>query len=259
MAEKNTMKTREIGEYIIAAMGDCWLEKEYSNNGIQVEASEEADCVAFAVDACQETIDKAIALGAQMLVVHHGISWGNGFARIDGVIASRIGAMFKGGLTLFGCHLPLDGHPVLGNNAVIAKRLGFEVTSQFCQCHGMNIGAVCALPKPIQFAELLSLATERISSNTAGYDFSKDGMISSIGIISGSGDSGIDDCARLGIDCLLTGEFNHAEFHNAKESRVSMLQCGHYDTERTGIQELMNQVGKDLKVKTVFIEAPTGL
>ncbi len=248
--------------YIKGRFGEFWIDDEYSRNGLQVDANPnvetEVRCVAFAVDACLETIEKAAEAKAQMLVVHHGISWGHGFARIDGITAGRVAALIRNGVSLFACHLPLDAYPVFGNNAVIAKRLGFKVCDWAFESNGLKLGAVCRFDSPMPFTELAARAKETISHGTVAYDNSE-GTIYSLGIVSGGGDFAIHECAERGIDCLLTGEFRHQFFHDAAELGVSVLACGHYDSEHTGIQELMKIIGDDCNVETVFIEAPTGL
>ncbi len=252
------MNVHTVGGFIKGYLGEYWIDDEYSRNGIQIEASFDVNRVAFAVDACLETIEKAGEAGAQMLVVHHGICWGDGFARIDGFNAQRIGALFKQGITLFGCHLPLDAHPVFGNNAVIAKRLGLRVNDWFYESHGLKLAAECRFDAPIDFEELTARVTETVSPNTVAFNNSK-GKIETIGILSGSGEDAVHECAARGIDCLLTGEFRHAYFHYARELGVSVLSCGHYDSENTGIQELMKMVGNCCRLETIFIESPTSL
>ena len=251
-----------VSGFIKGWFGDYWIDDEYSLNGIQVDASPNVEAevtrVAFAVDACLETIERAAEAGAQMLVVHHGISWGSGIARIDGITAERVSALFRHGVTLFACHLPLDAHHEFGNNAVIAKRLGLKVTDWFYESHGLKLAALCELESPMRFDELAARAKEAISPRTAAYD-NFGGTVNTIAILSGSGDSAIDKCPKVPFDCLITGEFQHKYFHDAAEMEVSVLSCGHYDTEVTGIQELMKIVERCCKLETVFIDVPTGL
>jgi len=231
---------------------------DYSNNGLQLEAGAECSRVAFAVDACLETIEKAADAGAQLLVVHHGLSWGSGFRRISGLDARRFGLLFKRGLSLYACHLPLDAHPRLGNNAVIAAKLALKPTGSFFQCKGLDAGLVCELPAPIALGEILSRSLGAISTRSTVYDNSR-GYAHSIGIVSGGGDSAILDCEHVGVDCLLTGEFSHQHYHEARELGVSVITCGHYDTENTGIKALMDEVASKMGMDCVFIDAPTGL
>ena len=252
------MELDKIDAFIRECLGEYWIDDEYSRNGVQVEAGDDIERMAFAVDACQETIQAAREAGAQMLVVHHGLCWGAGIGRLDGLVARRVGLLFRHGISLYGCHLPLDAHPVLGNNATIARRLGLAVNGWFDESHGLSIGAVCPFQAPVDFAELADKATRAVSPRTKAYDNSG-GRVKCLGILSGSGDSAVRECAERGIDCLLTGEFRHAAFNEARELGVSILACGHYDSEVFGVQELMRHLHAKLGLDVVFVEAPTGL
>lgn len=249
------MRLDEVCDFIngIFAGYDC---SDVSNNGLQVEGRQEVRRLAFAVDACQYTIDKAIESGADMLIVHHGISWNNGFRRIVGIDAERIGSCLKNGLSLFGMHLPLDAHREIGNNAVLAELMNYSISSWFCDCGGVKIGSVCRFDSPVLLSEVLKKAQTVISPRSVLFDNSN-GSIRSIGFISGGGEFACDDCVAENIDCLFTGEFRHASFHNAAEKHVSIISAGHYDTENTGIRALMKLVGERLGLETVFIESPT--
>jgi putative NIF3 family GTP cyclohydrolase 1 type 2 len=108
------------------------------------------------------------------------------------------------------------------------------------------------------FDELAARAKKAISPRTVAYD-NCGGTVNTIAILSGSGDSAIDECPKVPFNCLITGEFPHKYFHDAEEMEVSVLSCGHYDSETTGIQELMKIVERCCKLETVFIDAPTGL
>ena len=110
-----------------------------------------------------ETFTKAAEQGADMLFVHHGLSWGNGFKRFVGADAARFRALFASNLSLFAMHLPLDAHKEIGNNAVLAQRLGLTVTSTFCRYHGMDIGMVCKLDAPVPLVDLLGKVRATIS------------------------------------------------------------------------------------------------
>ena len=141
------MKLNELCDWLWGVFADYTCE-DYSNNGLQVEGAAEVKRIAFAVDACLETFTKAAEQGADMLFVHHGLSWGNGFKRFVGADAARFRALFASNLSLFAMHLPLDAHKEIGNNAVLAQRLGLTVTSTFCRYHGMDIGMVCTVTTP---------------------------------------------------------------------------------------------------------------
>ena len=115
-----------------------------SNNGLQVSNCEEKLCrkAAFAVDASLASIEQAVNAQADILIVHHGLSWGGGIRRWNGVDGKRFGTMFKNDLSLYAMHLPLDAHSVYGNNACLADLVKLEKREMFFPYHGMNIGVI---------------------------------------------------------------------------------------------------------------------
>ncbi len=115
--------------------------KDYADNGLQVEGADKVTKLAFAVDACQETIDGAIAAGAQMLVVHHGLFWGKPLL-IVGPHRRRVYALLDAGCSLYAAHLPLDRHPEVGNNAQLARLLGLTVTGELGEAFGAAVGVI---------------------------------------------------------------------------------------------------------------------
>ena len=251
------MKLSKLCDWLGGVFGDYTCE-DYSNNGLQVEGAADVRKIAFAVDACLETIEKAASEGADMLFVHHGLSWGGGFKRLTGMDAVRFRALFNSNLSLFAMHLPLDAHKEIGNNTVLAQRMGLTVTSTFCQCYGMDIGMVCKLDAPVPLEKLLDRALSNISA-TAKLTDNSQGVANGVAFVSGGGDFAIEMCKEAGADCLVTGEFMHQRWHLAHELGVSVISAGHYDTENTGVKALMAKVQAELPLETIFIEAPTGL
>ena len=251
------MKLNELCDWLWGVFDGYTCEDE-SNNGLQVEGAAEVKRIAFAVDASLETIEKAAAQNADMLFVHHGLSWGNGFQRLTGADAARFRALFNSNLSLFAMHLPLDAHKEIGNNAVLAKRLGLTVTSPFYKYHGLDIGFFCKLDAPMPLADLMEKARSKVSADAKLTD-NTHGMTHGVALVSGGGDFAMEKCREVGADCLLTGEFRHKFWHYAKEQGVSIIATGHYDSENTGVKALMAKVQAELPLETVFIEAPTGL
>lgn len=251
------MKLDRLCDWLWAQFSDYACE-DYSNNGLQVEGAQEVEKVAFAVDACQATFELAAAQGAQLLFCHHGLSWGDGFKRLTGMDATRFRTLFNANLSLFAMHLPLDAHHVIGNNAVLAQRMGYPVTSTFCKYHGLDIGCVCRFDAPIPLEALHAKARQTISA-TASLTDNTNGAATGLAFVSGGGDFAIEMCREAGADCLITGEFLHQRWHNAREQGISVITAGHYDTENTGVQALMAKLAQELPVKTTFIDAPTGL
>ena len=251
------MELAKIVGYISSLFSDYSCD-DYSNNGLQVEASREVSKVAFAVDACLQSIAGAADAGAQLLVVHHGISWGSGFRFIAGADAERMKLMFSRGVSLFGMHLPLDAHTELGNNAIIADMLGLEDRRRFYDLKGMKIG-ICGKPGTGSALAALEarLLSEKVSDKTRVFD-NTNGRISRVGVVSGQCSDFMDVCKAEGIDCVVTGEALHSMFHSAEEKGISVIAAGHYATEVWGVKALMPLVASQ-GVETIFIDVPTGL
>lgn len=231
---------------------------DFSNNGIQVEASTDITRAVFAVDACLASITKAAEAGAQLLITHHGISWGSGFRRLDGYTSKRLAALYKNNLSLYAMHLPLDMHPVVGNNAVLAKMLNLTDIQPFFRYHGEAIGTMGKLPAPMSSHDLADILDQQLNTHTA-FILDNNRPISSLGIVSGAGDDAVFECAECGLDCLLTGEFSLKFYHPGLELGLTVLASGHYATETTGIRKLMEWTQEHTSIECQFIDIPTGL
>ena len=235
------------------------VSQDFSNNGLQVDSGVESiKKIAFAVDACQKTFDIAVASGAQLLFVHHGFSWGGGVKYLNGITGKRVATLMKSGISLYASHLPLDAHSVYGNNAVLARMLDLQDVKPFFSYHGTNIGCYGCLPKPMELSEIASIMDEKLQANSRVFA-AADKPMTTVGIVSGGGDDAIDECASLGIDCLLTGEFRHQCYHPAMEMGVSVIASGHYATETTGVKAVMELIAANFDVETIFLDVPTGL
>ena len=252
------VKLLEIKRFLDETFADL-APQDFSNNGLQLDSGvADVRKVAFAVDACQKTFDMAVANGAQLLFVHHGFSWGGGIKYLNGYTGRRVATMMQGGVSLYACHLPLDMHPVLGNNAVLCRMLDLKLVKPFFTYHGENIGLRGYLPKQMELSEIASVMDEKLHAKSRFFA-AADKPMATIGIVSGGGDDAIDECASLGIDCLLTGEFRHQCYHPAMEMGVSVIASGHYATETTGVKTVMKLISANFDVETVFLDAPTGL
>ena len=229
-----------------------------SLNGFQIECPDkEIRKVAFAVDAAAETIDKAVDAGADVLVVHHGLFWGEPIA-IRGAHYRRVKRAIDAGLSLFAVHLPLDAHPVYGNNAQIALRLGMTSFDPFAMFHGVNVGYKGSLPFPMTIPEIARLLGFDIDGGMDVLKFGPD-MISSVAIVSGEGGDDIYEAIDAGVDLLITGVAPHEIYHTAKENAMNVLSGGHYRSEVFGVKALERLTKGEWKLETVFIDAETGL
>ena len=213
-----------------------WLDKtlkvadfdDVSNNGLQVGREEgrgkgeDVKVVAFAVDASVRAVEAASKAGAQLLVVHHGISWGGGIKRLTGGVGNVVKAAVKADLAIAAYHLPLDAHPTLGNNAQLAKYFGLKKIRPAFSYHGNVIGVV---------------GTNRHEKL--------------IGICSGGAGEFAEEAKRLGCDLYLTGEASWGDVIAAENCGMKMICAGHYETEVFGVRALSKAMKKALKLRTV--------
>lgn len=228
-----------------------------SNNGLQVEGAAEVQCVAFGVDACLALFEKAAAASAQYVFVHHGISWGGGLQRLTGMTAARLRVLFRADLSLYASHLPLDLHPEVGHNAVIAQRLGLEMTGPFFEYGGIPIGVQGAFPNSVEPDALAARTLEVLGCEVRTYG-ERNTPVRRLGIVSGGGADAVVEARRLGLDALITGEVDHEHVHSVRESGVTVLAAGHYRSECPGVKAVMEKVAAAFEVDCRFIDLPTG-
>lgn len=232
---------------------------DVSLNGIQVGSGEDKDIkrVAVAVDACQATIDEAVAKGADMLFVHHGLFWGRPLA-IKGSHYNRVKKLIDNDVVLFACHLPLDAHPALGNNAQMALSLGIREYDPFCNYKGKFIGYKGRLPMAMTTAEIAQLLGFSTNWGLRVLPFGKE-MIETVAIVSGSGEDEIQEAMDAGVDCYITGEIGHTSYHTCLEEKFNVIAGGHYQTEIFGVRAVGRMLEKALGLETFFIDRRTGL
>ena len=229
-----------------------------SLNGIQVDNDgSQIRKIAFAVDAAMETFEQAAAFGAGILFVHHGLFW-NSPMRIAGNLRRRIKRLLDNNICLYAVHLPLDQHPMFGNNAVLAQLLGLKNVEQFGAYHGKKIGYKGTFPKPVTINE----AADKISfmgRPPAGLlPFGKK-ECATAAVVSGGAASNYKDAVEEGIDLYITGESAHYVYHECLEAKLNMIAGGHYSTEVWGVQAVMRHCIAELGVDAEFLDIPTGL
>lgn len=253
------MKTAELNKWFGSLLDPARFEAaDPSRNGLQVD-NDGADItrVAFAVDACAQTIEKAASLGAGMLFVHHGLFWKDPLM-VTGSHYKRIKLLMQANMALYASHLPLDAHVECGNNAGLAARLQLENIQPFARYRGMEIGYFGALSAP---ASLDALCAALFPDGHKPRDLLPFGPkhISSVGIVSGGAADEVHQAIGLGLDLFITGEITHEIYHPALENGISVIACGHYYSETVGPRLVSARLAKETGMDTVFIDAPTGL
>jgi dinuclear metal center YbgI/SA1388 family protein len=232
----------------------AWRDK--SLNGLQVEGRAEVAVVAVATDAALAVFSLAAEAGADFLVVHHGIFWGAPLP-IVGTLRDRIAALLDAGISLYAAHLPLDAHPVVGNNAVLARLLDVGELEPFGEWDGRPIGVRGRLAAPAEPAELAARLEALLGARAEVLAFGG-GPIERLAIVSGDASELVPDAAAAGLDALVTGETRHQAWHPAREHRLHVLFAGHYATETLGVRALGDHLAERFGVRSVFLDAPTG-
>lgn len=238
---------------------------DYPNafNGLQVEGKEEIRRVLTTVDVSVASVEEAVAWGADLLVVHHGLFW-NGLQPIVGRFRRRLQPLLRENISLYSVHLPLDVHPEVGNNAKLARLLGLTPTDRFGDYQGVPIGVVCDVEStrmsPLSLSELTSLLEEGLRTQVKVIRFGSD-TVRRIGILTGSGGNTriLTEAHQLGIDTLITGEGAHHTYLDAEELGINLLYAGHYATETLGVQALGEHLQRLFGLEHRFFDHPTGL
>ncbi|GAB4172671.1 MAG: Nif3-like dinuclear metal center hexameric protein [Terrimicrobiaceae bacterium] len=231
---------------------------DYPNalNGLQVENAGEVAKVAAAVDACEATILAAVEAGADLLLVHHGIFWG-GLGAVTGPLYRKLRVAIENGLAIYSAHLPLDAHPEVGNNALLAEALGLRNHREpFLEVRGREIGVV------VEATINREVLHSRLEAETHGRVVLAPGgpvSTSRIAIVSGGAGSEIGRVAAEGVDTFITGEGPHWCYTAAEELGVNLFLAGHYATETYGVKALAEHLAERFRLSWEFIDHPTGL
>jgi dinuclear metal center YbgI/SA1388 family protein len=253
------MTTKELDQFFRSELDiEGFAAVDSSLNGLQAD-NDGGDIrrLAFGVDAALETIERAAACGAGLLFVHHGLFWGQPLA-VCGPHRRRLKALLDHNLALYAVHLPLDQHPVLGNNAALAELLGLKDLEPFGDYHGKTIGWKGVLAEPLTVKE----AEERIRFHGGPalgvFPFGPE-KSRTCAIISGGAAQQGAQAVREGVDLFVTGESSHGLYHTALEGGLNVVAGGHYATETWGVRRVMERCKTRLGLDCEFIDFPTGL
>lgn len=224
-------------------------------NGLQVDNSGRLERVAAAVDACQASIDAACTCGAGLLLVHHGLFWG-GLEPLTGRHGRRVRALHGHDVALYAAHLPLDCHPEVGNNAVLARGLGVRDLVPFGEEHDLAIGVLGSLAVP---REALVALVGRLLHAEPRLVACGPPDVKRVAIVTGAGSTFIREAKAAGADTLITGEGPHHSYFDAEESGTNVIFAGHYATETVGVKALAAHLSERFEVPWEFVDHPTGM
>ena len=231
---------------------------DYGPQGLQVETSNaEVNKIALAVDVSPAIIETAVAWQADMLLVHHGILWRQ-VERIAGPLGARVQELMAHGLNLYAAHLPLDAHPEVGNNAVLAQMFGVTELEWWCSPTNVPIAVVGPVPTQPTLEDLVSRVNSELNTQARLLAHGSS-RVQRLAILSGFGADKVADVKYLGADTFLTGETSHANFWAASDFGINVIFAGHYATETVGVQALGAHLAEKFGVEVRFFDFPTAM
>jgi dinuclear metal center YbgI/SA1388 family protein len=230
--------------------------RDLGPNGLQVPGAPEVSRVVTGVSARRELCERAVALGAQLVLVHHGLFWDFQPTGLTPLLAERLRPLFKHDINLAAYHLPLDAHAELGNNALLAAALGCEAQRPFGDYKGTPIGRAGTFAgdgiSPDDLRARVREATGREPLLLgAGPE-----RIRTIGIVSGSAADTLHEAAAQGLDAFLTGEPREHITAEAQELGLHFVAAGHYATETFGVRALGDLLAERFGIEHTFVDLP---
>lgn len=230
-------------------------------NGLQVENGGEVTRVATAVDFSLRAVERAAAAGADLLVVHHGMFW-SGLRAVQGPHYTRLKLLLDRDIAVYASHLPLDVHPTLGNNALLARELELTVSGGFARFQSIEVGVQgdCECATTLLVERARRLAREH-GGDVVVTPHDHDRRSHRYGICTGAGASSdtIREALAAGIDTLIVGEGPHHTGVEAADAGLVIIYAGHYATETLGVRALGAHLEREFGLPWSFLDLPTGL
>jgi dinuclear metal center YbgI/SA1388 family protein len=224
--------------------------RDYGPNGLQVPGPAEVQTVVTGVSANGRLIDAAVAKGADLIVVHHGLFWRGDPQEITPLLHRRLKPLFDHDIALAAYHLPLDAHAEHGNNALLARALGGEDPEPFAE-----IGVRVSFPGAgITIEELTTRTTAAVGGRAPLVVAAGPERIRTLGIVTGAATDHIIDASALGLDAFLTGEPAERGFSIATDAGIHFLAAGHHATETFGVRALGALLAAEFGVEHHFID-----
>jgi dinuclear metal center YbgI/SA1388 family protein len=220
-------------------------------NGLQVEGKREVRNIALGVSVSVRLFEAALAQGADMVVVHHGLFWKSDsqpFA-LRGVMRKRLGLLLGADVSLLAYHLPLDAHPEVGNNAQLLARLGLS------RKQAVYVGYLGSLPEPLSLDAFVDRVNTQIGAQAQVFPYGPD-HVQQVAVVSGGASPEYHMALGAGADTFLAGDIRENIVRELEEAGINYINAGHYNTERFGIQALGERVRDTFDVGVEFIDVP---
>lgn len=230
--------------------------RDAAPNGLQVPGRSEVQRVVTGVSAHRELIDRALALRADLVLVHHGLFWDHQPRCLTRTLAERLRPLLRNDVNLAAYHLPLDAHPELGNNALLAMALGCEAHEPFGVYRGAPVGRAGRFGDDgVPIAELAERVAVICEREPLVFDSGPE-RVRTIGIVSGAGAALLPEAVARGLDALLTGEPREHVMADAREARIHFVAAGHHATETFGVRALGERLEREFGLVHTFVDVP---
>ena len=229
---------------------------DYGPNGLQVPGPDAVRTVVTGVSASAELFERAAAHGADLVLVHHGLFWNGAPLALTPSAKRRLQLLFEHDMALAAYHLPLDGHPEVGNNALLAAGLGCTERAPFALHKGMAIGVCGRFAGDGIAAGKLVARTRELTGREPLAFLDGPARVRTIGIVSGAGADYLGDAVAAGFDAFLTGEPAERVMTHAREEGIHFIAAGHYATETFGVRRLGELLAEHFGVAQLFVDVP---
>jgi dinuclear metal center YbgI/SA1388 family protein len=243
------MQREELRRYLDTLL-DAEHYRDYCPNGLQVEGCAEVARLVCGVTASQTLLDEAVRRDADAILVHHGWFWRGEDGRVTGIRRSRMATLLRQDISLFAYHLPLDGHAELGNNAQLARRMGWSVQGRFAE---QDIGFLGDTDGAGTAADL-AVSLERVLGRKPLLIGDSARPVRRLAWCSGGAQGWFEQAIAAGADCYVSGEISEQTVHLARESGVPYIAAGHHATERFGVQALGDHLHERFGLACEFVD-----
>lgn len=221
-------------------------------NGLQLENDGKVSKIGAAVDAGYIPFQKATDRGIDFMIVHHGLFWVPPTPLTESNYL-KVKHCMTNNLAVYGAHLPLDCHPEIGNNALLSEKIGFEKYGTFLPYEGKDIGLLAKAPSPLSRENIKSRLENLFPKGIQAIEFGSENP-TQVAILTGSGQSAVDQIKNQGVDTLITGELKQHHFNYAQEAGLNLYLCGHYATETFGVDALGKELAAQFDLPYEFVE-----
>jgi dinuclear metal center YbgI/SA1388 family protein len=228
--------------------------RDVAINGLQVEGKDTIERIVVGVSATVDLFKKALDKKADLILVHHGLFWGSPIP-IKGYMKKRIEALVKNDVSLAAYHLPLDMHPIVGNNAQLSKVLEIKDVSTFGNYKGSEIGVKGFFEKPQKLHSIASILNKTLETDPYIFDFGSR-EVKSVAIVSGGASDMIHQAIEEEVDLFITGEPSEYMQSVCKESNINFICAGHYNSEKLGIIALGNHIKDFYNIDVEYVDIP---